>query len=489
MFLMTRLRTYGYVLLCGVLLIAVRAYAVEISGVEVTEVTNTSATVKWKTDINADATINYGLNPQVGVVRDPLFNKKDHSLIIDDLDPSTTYYFRVLSSDVEGNKSSTAGYVFTTAGSDNSKQTEKIKDQEQKALTERILDDLSQVTDPQAVVTIAEKVKQVAQDVLKPPVILGATKIVADTTSAEISWTTDRESSSMVYLAPDSEFNPDSSDPYTIVQGDPNETVTRHTVNVIGLDPSTTYHFKVVSEDSLGLSAETLDDTFKTRSLLPRVQNVSVTRVQENSAVVNWSTGGVKAKGVIEYKNMRTNVTKSAGIPVYATNQSLQLAGLEFGTRYTGVIIATNEGGENVTSDPFSFVTVRDVIAPEISKVNNESTLFPGEDTKIQTIMSWETDEPAMCQVFYTQGLVLPEGETGESMLPEPNPTTSHTQVIVGFAPATVYKFWMICKDESLNESRSEDFVLITPVKEKNIIDIILENFEGTFGWVKNIAG
>ena len=47
----------------------------------------------------------------------------------------------------------------------------------------------------------------------------------------------------------------------------------------------------------------------------------------------------------------------------------------------------------------------------------------------------------------------------------------------------------MKCTDEAGNETQSEDFVLITPVKEKSIIDIILENFEGTFGWVKNIGG
>ena len=28
-----------------------------------------------------------------------------------------------------------------------------------------------------------------------------------------------------------------------------------------------------------------------------------------------------------------------------------------------------------------------------------------------------------------------------------------------------------------------------SPIQEKNIIDLILENFESTFGWVKNIGG
>ena len=75
-----------------------------------------------------------------------------------------------------------------------------------------------------------------------------------------------------------------------------------------------------------------------------------------------------------------------------------------------------------------------------------------------------------------------------ESTLKETNPLTSHTQVIVGFSPATVYKFWMDCADEGGNTSKSDDFVLITPIKEKNIIDIILENFQGTFGWVNKIG-
>ncbi len=485
-----RLSTYARLLLCALFFASASfVHATEISNVSIEEINDSSAIISWTTDVNSDGTINYGLDPNVGLVRYPTFDRKSHTLTLEDLKPATTYYFRIVSSDIEGNRSTTGGHVFTTTSAQSTPDTASINDVEQKTVTERILSDLSQVTSREAIEAIADKVKDVAGDILKPPTILGATKVVADTTTAMITWTTDRESTSMVYLVPESDYNPRDPNPYTIAQGDPREFTTKHSVNVIGLEPSTVYHFKVVSEDNIGLSSETIDDTFRTKSILPTVTGVSVTRVQETSAVINWSTGNVLAKGVVEYRNMRTNETKTSGNAVFSTTQSLQLTGLEFGTRYTGIVTATNEGGETSTSDSFTFVTVRDVIPPAISKVNNESTLYPGEDTKIQTIMSWETDEPSVCQVFYTQGLVLPEGEEGEALPEELNPTTSHTQVVVGFAPATVYKFWMLCNDESENESRSEDFVLITPVKEKNIIDIILENFEGTFGWVKNIGG
>ena len=66
--------------------------------------------------------------------------------------------------------------------------------------------------------------------------------------------------------------------------------------------------------------------------------------------------------------------------------------------------------------------------------------------------------------------------------------STNHVEVIVDFAPATVYQFWLNCTDEAKNTIKSENFVLFTPIQEKNIIDLILENFQSTFGWVKNIT-
>ncbi len=471
-----RTRTISIVIVGAfVILLGLRVYAAEISAVKITDIKSDSATVTWSTDKNTDATINFGLDERFGTVRDSAFDKKDHSLTIDNLEPATTYHFRVVSTDADGNKNTTAGFVFTT------------KDDQVK-IKERIIKDIKKITEPEAILEINEQVKETAGDILKPPTILGLPRVTVDQTTATIVWTTDRESSSMVYLAPESDFNGGTSD-YTIAQGDPNEAVSRHVVDVIGLDPSTTYHFKVVSDDSTGLTGESEDDTFKTKSILPSVRNVKVSRIQEKSAVISWDTGGVLARGIVEYTNTRTKLTKVAGSSVFAAQQNVLLADLEFGTRYSAIVRTTNQDGDNAESQPFQFITIRDVIAPAITKVKNESTLFPGEDVKIQTIIAWETDEPATCQVFYSQGLSTGTGSDGaEFTLKETNPLTAHTQVIVGFTPATVYQFWVICNDEGQNESRSEDFVLITPIKEKSIIDIILQNFQGTFGWVENIG-
>ena len=463
--------TYAWVfLLCVVSAIGLKVYAAEISNVQIQDIAQTSAKVIWKTDSDTDATINYGIDTNFGEVRDPS-SSKDHAISIDGLIPATTYHFRVVSTDKDGNKSANAGFVFTTGGS----------------VADKIVADLDKVVEPKDIEKIVKKVQKVAGDILKAPSIIGSPKVTPTTDGAVITWTTDRESNSMARMVPEDEWSADSKDPYTLTQGQPNESVTRHAVEVVGLKSATVYHFQVTSEDIAGLKGATTDDTFKTKSILPAVHNVKVSRVQEHAATINWDTGDVKAKGVVEYTNQRTHITKSAGNAIFSTKQSLTIANLEFGSRYTGSVIATNEGGENATSQQFSFITVRDVIPPVISQVKNESTLYPGEDSKVQTILSWETDEPASCQVSYSQGLVKTGADTA-SMPAELNPLTKHTQVVVGFAAGTVYKFWMKCHDAADNEAQSDDFVLITPVKEKNIIDIILQNFQGTFGWVNKIG-
>ena len=106
---------------------------------------------------------------------------------------------------------------------------------------------------------------------------------------------------------------------------------------------------------------------------------------------------------------------------------------------------------------------------------------------RIQTIVAWDTDEPSVCNFNYREG-IAPGVDTNVIEPEDENPTERHVQVIVEFNPSTVYKFWITCVDPSGNEARTEDFVLFTPTKEKSIIDIIIENFEASFGWVKNIG-
>jgi hypothetical protein len=165
----------------------------------------------------------------------------------------------------------------------------------------------------------------------------------------------------------------------------------------------------------------------------------------------------------------------------------MRLADLTLGTRYVAFVTAENSGGDRERSRPVQFITVRDIAPPIITNVTNESTLFPGSESRIQTIVAWSTDEPSSCLMTYQEGVAGgTEPFTIEKEALEYN--TSHVEVVTDFAPATVYQFYLTCTDEAGNSIQSENFVLFTPIQEKNIIDLILENFESTFGWVQNIG-
>ena len=209
-------------------------------------------------------------------------------------------------------------------------------------------------------------------------------------------------------------------------------------------------------------------------------------KVEENAATLAWDTT-VPAKALVEYQDLTTGAQNSKGRPTLLTTHQMRIADLTLGTRYVAFVIAENGGGDRVKSQPITFITVKDTAAPLISNVTNESTLFPGGESRIQTIVEWKTDEPAFCTMTYREGVaggVEPTTIEAETI----SYTDKHVEVIVDFAPATVYQFWLNCEDESGNARQSENFVLFTPIQEKNIIDLILENFEATFGWVKNIG-
>ena len=456
----------------------------KIMNVRVSTSTDSSVVIEWETDAPASTILNYGKKSDYGIVRDPNFNEKQHRVEIKDLDPSTTYHFRITASDQAGNQGISGDFMFTTGGFEDIPGIENVLSPEQKALVGQAAAILDQVNDVEALRIIAEQVKGSAEDILRPPSIMGAAQVTeVGMDYAIIEWNTNRPAGSQVSFAPEEEYL--RTQRYSQFQGVPDERVTEHRVRLVGLQPATTYHFKVESVDDFGLLGESRDSTFETKSRLPQILDVQLLKIEETSVTIAWSTD-IPAAGAVEYENLATGELRSEGSPEQLTTHTVRLSDLTLGTTYVATVKAENEQGDATYSEPIPFTTVEDEEPPIISKVTNESTLFPGAETRIQTIVQWETDEPSYCTMFYRQG--IQESVEPVALGRKEEPATEHVQVVVEFQPATVYQFWLECTDRADNTARSENFVLFTPAKEKNIIDIILENFEGAFGWIKNIG-
>jgi hypothetical protein len=469
----------------------------EITNVQVTDLEDDKVTITWETDEDADSIVNYGLKEDYGIVRVPEANKQEHSITLEGLEKGRVYHFRVISSDEEGNQGISADYKVqlgepATDDSDGQGDSDGDGQSDSTSTTqidpetiEEVKRQIQQITDPQLLREILNETIKAIQGVTEDLTIVGPPTVTPETTSALIEWSTDRPASSEVVFAPASEY---SEGNYTLSQSDPTGANTQqHSIRLIGLEPFTEYHFKVRSTDEYGITGESFDYTFKTKASLPEIRNLRIVKVEENAATLAWDTT-VPSKALVEYQDLTTGLQNSKGRPTLLTSHQMRLDDLTLGTRYVSFVIAENGGGDRVKSQPITFITVKDTAPPFISNVTNESTIFPGGESRIQTIVEWTTDEPAYCMMTYREGVA---GGVEPTIIEDEQISYAekHVEVIVDFAPATVYQFWLDCADEAGNTRKSENFVLFTPIQEKNIIDLILENFESTFGWVKNISG
>lgn len=469
--------------------------APEISDVQIVNATGTAVTITWETDEDADSAVNYGLSSDYGMVRVPVPERTAHTVTLNNLEAGRTYYFRVISADENGNQGISADYKIQTDAAPQSGDQQgegeglagdptATPSATPPPTTEEIVEQIKEITDPQEIKKIVNEVVKAVQGITEDLTIVGPPTVIPETTTATVMWTTDREATSEVQFSPTRGFDGTT---FQFSQSSTQGNTTDHNIKLIGLEPYTEYSFKVRSTDEYSITGESRTFTFLTKASLPNIRNLRVLKVEENAATLAWDTT-VPSKALIEFQDLTTGAQNSVGRPTLATSHQMRLADLTLGTRYVAFVIAENSGGDRVRSQPIQFITVRDIAPPFISNVTNESTIFPGGESRIQTIVEWSTDEPASCTMTYQEGVA---GGTDPTVLEKEarQYTTDHVEVIIDFAPATVYQFWLDCEDEAGNTVKSENFVLFTPIQEKNIIDLILENFQSTFGWVKNIGG
>ncbi|HVM76706.1 MAG TPA: fibronectin type III domain-containing protein [Candidatus Paceibacterota bacterium] len=453
-----------------------------ISNVSVTSTTATSTTVTWTTDQKTDSFVDFSTDANYCGVRNQGDFSTSHTVVIPNLDPDTTYFFRIRSTNSDGDQHFSGDYTFTTSSTID---LSKVKNQQQAQLAQQAISAVQHITNPQALQAVAQAVNQQAQQVIGPPQILGNPNLDIGADQVTVSWATDQNSDGTVFISSDSEYNGST---YAREEQDPNSNSKTHSVVVAGLAPSTLYHYKVSSKAAgIGAPGTTGDLTFTTKSVLPSIINPHVVKTGEHEATISWGTT-VPAAGTVIYTNMSSRKSLSTGDPNYLVTHILQLTNLTFQTRYEAVVTAENQAGDKITSDPIYFVTTKNIYPPVISNVTNDSTLYPGQDTTVQTVISWATDEPAQCYLSYVSGVVKNAAETVSST-PESAPLVKHVDVVTNFSPATVYKYWVTCTDIDGNTTSSEDFVLLTPEQQKSIIDLILDNFKGTFGWLNGIGG
>jgi len=170
--------------------------------------------------------------------------------------------------------------------------------------------------------------------------------------SVVITWTTDEPCDSQIEYG-DTDIYATSSTLMTTL-------VTSHTVNLTGLTPETTYHFRVKSSDASGNQAMSDDYSFATLepdTTAPITSSIAATSTSETRATITWATDE-PCDSQVEY-----GFTTSYGITIspeitLSTTHSIGLAGLEPNTTYHYRVASCDVSGNEVTSTDHAFTTL-----------------------------------------------------------------------------------------------------------------------------------
>ncbi|NJL44076.1 MAG: hypothetical protein HC945_02025, partial [Nitrosarchaeum sp.] len=85
-----------------------------ITNISATSVTDITAVINWKTDENANSSVNYGLNTALGEFSINSILVTIHGVLLSGLNATTLYYYNVTSCDTAGNCATEGPYNFTT---------------------------------------------------------------------------------------------------------------------------------------------------------------------------------------------------------------------------------------------------------------------------------------------------------------------------------------------------------------------------------------
>ena len=418
-----------------------------ISNITVSGVTATSAFISWETNEIADGKVEYGESTtyERGAAEGNHEYQTSKKVSLIGLSPSTKYNYKIIAVDEAGNVSKSSNATFTTTSQD-------------------VLGALTDVGTSSGT---------------NPPTITsdGPTVTEITGTSVTLTWTTSKKSTSQVYYK---EAGVAST---LLTAGDATLFVTEHEVTLTNLTPATSYEYQVKSSDVNGNYI--ISKKYQFNTSLPEVAAVRVEEVTENTAIIAWKTA-IPTVGLVEYvntNNREQNTFKVAGV---TTSHTAVLKDLSGSTVYSFTVVITDEARNTARSSQYSFTTENDSDGPQISVVNSRSTVVSGQN-KVQTIVTWNTNEASTGKIEYALGGI---GDTFDQETPvSVDSVTNHIVIVSNLKPATVYRFRVVSEDRTGNVTKSDPYVLLTPQKEVSALDLIIKNLEGTFGWAKRIGG
>ncbi len=275
-----------------------------------------------------------------------------------------------------------------------------------------------------------------------PPVISGLLIDNITTTGATIAWTISEPANGQI------EYGLTTS--YGSFSTFEANALTFHSQTLNSLSPSTTYHFKILSQDPAGNLTTSGDNTFTTTAgpdtTAPSISNIASGSLSTSAATITWTTGEA-ADSRIEYGTSTAYGSFTALSSSLLTAHSQNITNLSAGTSYHFRVLSKDAASNLATSGNNTFTTTAlpgDTSGPVISSIS------VGSISTSNATVTWNTDEDASSRVEYGTTSSYGSLSALNSSL-----VTSHSRSLSGLSPSTVYHYRVISKDAADNSSTS----------------------------------
>lgn len=479
-----------------------------ITNVQVKITENDAVEITWETDEDSTSFVEHGRTAAYGATYGHWASSTNHSVILVNLTPGAGYHFRALSSDSWGNVAYSEDFVFTTTDGIISDE-ELIKEIDAAPEPELDQESLLALASARALEFLRRLFPAVSLNELGPanlfdinsldelsnfvpaPILSGEPRVEIGATEATIFWTTDVDSNSLVAVAPEEAYRAGASEPYQQIVGNSEEMLTTHLVTLYNLSPDTIYHYQLRSKANIGPLASSRDFTFTTSIEELEITSFFSQVVDNETAIFKWVTNK-ESDTSVRYAPYHGNIlaideSKTVKENLLTVIHEITLEGLQAGVFYDVEITSVDTNG-NIVRETFDhFATSEDDLPPVISYIKADSTVFVDKSSKIQTIVSWITNEPSTSKVYFQEGVYGSEAKLAESTDLNTNYTKEHVMVITKFKPGVVYSFRVESIDSGNNVTLSKPHTFMTAKKKESIIQIIMNILENTFGWVKDL--
>ncbi len=261
-------------------------------------------------------------------------------------------------------------------------------------------------------------------------------------------------------------------------------TESTYTVLLDSLTEGTLYHLQLEAEDEEGNVFTGDDYTFKTLPV-PKISNLSIQQVVGMPTAtlrITWTSNTSITSIITYYPSTNPELARDQISLTPKTKHEMILTDLKDSMEYTVIIKGKDKANNEAKSTPQKVKTAIDFRPPEIINMSVESTIIGvGDEAKAQIVVSWDTDEPATSQVQYAEGT----GTTyGQSTQEDTSLTTNHIVTITGLSPAKIYHLQALSKDKAGNLGQSYDSVTVTPKATKAALDLVINNLTNTFGFL-----